>query len=385
MDIRHHTPSVSSYDDAIVTPTVINRRPNRSISGCLYDEHGRVIPASQRFGGHMGDHFPTRDTASISIATLPGARVLSGRTLYLGHYMSHYGHFLLETLSTFWNYENMDAYDQFLFHPFVFGSSLVPFAQACFDAFCIPVDRIMMVEEAMRLDHVTIPERLVKPNKSVNLALRRVYRHLSDTYSQGGSGRKYYVSRVRNSMTRGIRIILNEVSIEDYFEKHGFEVVYPETLTLPQQVALFQSADVVAGLSGSGLHNCLFMRPGTSVLEIGDSRTPRETHPMQKACYAIADVAHHLLPFSGRIVDRKTKMCVMHTNKLFDSAHRELQRLASTNDALDRPPDHVRAKKARSDIRTYQILRTYLFILARGLLGMIRNVSCAGRFLSRRR
>jgi hypothetical protein len=60
----------------------------------------------------------------------------------------------------------------------------------------------------------------------------------------------------------------NEAEMYRLFEKYGWAVIDTERLTFAQEVALFNHADAVAGLLGSGLTNVVFCRPGCSVIHI---------------------------------------------------------------------------------------------------------------------
>lgn len=99
--------------------------------------------------------------------------------------------------------------------------------------------------------------------------------------------RKIFVSRARTNHTD-----LGEMSknfsypndsriddhylLEEVFVGLGFEVIYAESIpSFEEQISIFGSAKVVAGLTGSGLTNALFMNPGGILLEIA---TPLITH-----------------------------------------------------------------------------------------------------------
>lgn len=107
--------------------------------------------------------------------------------------------------------------------------------------------------------------------------------------------RKLFVSR-RNTMVEDFlpdavnfshkndRRIDNAENLEKIFSDLGFEIVYAESLgTFEDQIRFFADARVVAGVTGSGLTNALFMRPGGVLIEIS---TPLITHsPMISAQY----------------------------------------------------------------------------------------------------
>lgn len=64
--------------------------------------------------------------------------------------------------------------------------------------------------------------------------------------------------------------------LEKIFTDLDFEVIYAESIqSFEEQISIFSSAKIVAGLTGSGLTNALFMKPGGILLEIS---TPLITH-----------------------------------------------------------------------------------------------------------
>ena len=76
------------------------------------------------------------------------------------------------------------------------------------------------------------------------------------------TGRRLFISR--KAFTQ--RVLVNESELADRLHPHGFEVIYPETLSFLEQVDLFHSADIIVGSSNSSLNNTLFCRPGSQIL-----------------------------------------------------------------------------------------------------------------------
>ena len=74
--------------------------------------------------------------------------------------------------------------------------------------------------------------------------------------------RRLFVSRGPN----GLRQLLNEDELLEICVRHGFDVVYPERLSLADQAALFSDAGYVIGVKGAALTNAIFMSPGTTVI-----------------------------------------------------------------------------------------------------------------------
>lgn len=80
----------------------------------------------------------------------------------------------------------------------------------------------------------------------------------------GSLSTRFYVSRTRyGNMSRQS---VNHADIEALFGEFGFQIVYPETMPIPEQILLFARAEQIAGEYGSGLHNTIFSNPGTRVM-----------------------------------------------------------------------------------------------------------------------
>lgn len=76
--------------------------------------------------------------------------------------------------------------------------------------------------------------------------------------------RSVYVSRSRQNS----RHLRNEAEAMTVLERHGFEVVYFEDMSLEQQVHLMLETRVFVGVHGANLTNLLFLQPGATVVEL---------------------------------------------------------------------------------------------------------------------
>jgi capsular polysaccharide biosynthesis protein len=87
--------------------------------------------------------------------------------------------------------------------------------------------------------------------------------------------KKLYVSRLLANR----RKVINEDEILTIVRKYEFTIFYPENHTFLEQVAIFSRVQYLVGTHGSGLTNLLFMRKGTSLLELHKNRTNELDHP----------------------------------------------------------------------------------------------------------
>ena len=283
-----------------VTPTVID---DGKISGCVYRADGSKVVLSERFGGWKGDLFRSDNPDLVKHPDCPKR---PGKGLYLGSLMAgHYGHFITEGLSTFWIFEEIPAgeFDYFLFNPFVFGTKIPSYALKCFEVFGIdPANVVIMGADPLAFEELVVPERLLRLNHSAAPCLKWVYQKIQSIASSSvGSGARIYLSRRKVSRRQLTRVIANEVLVEKLFMQAGFTVIYPEELSFEEQVTLYANAEIVAGPSGSSLHNSLFMRTGAKLIELGDPRYGGERAPTQMLCDLISGVETTLIPFVGTI------------------------------------------------------------------------------------
>lgn len=86
--------------------------------------------------------------------------------------------------------------------------------------------------------------------------------------------RRFFVSRRDSNRRR----VANEEEIAHALGAKGFEVVTLGGLSLTDQAALFDGADVIVAGKGAGLANLAFCRPGTRIVELSPSRSPEVRH-----------------------------------------------------------------------------------------------------------
>jgi hypothetical protein len=91
---------------------------------------------------------------------------------------------------------------------------------------------------------------------------------LADGPIRTRSYRRLFVSRARASQSRSLQ---NRARIEEIAVSAGLELVYPESLTLLEQLRLFGEANMIVGEYGSALHNSLFSFSGTTVCALRGS------------------------------------------------------------------------------------------------------------------
>lgn len=154
------------------------------------------------------------------------------------------------------------------------------------------------------LEVLNLPESLVteKPASQIHL----LHREGMESYRQvfvdrfGGDpspwGEKVFLTR------KGSRRVYNQDDIIEVAKELGFVAVAPETLTLAEQVTLFQGATHLIGPSGAGFGGLLFAKENSKVLCWQDSRLTHMTILPDLAALTDSEYWHILYePESGGI------------------------------------------------------------------------------------
>jgi capsular polysaccharide biosynthesis protein len=296
-----HEVELHEVDGAIVTAFEVDappqKAPRKTTRGAVYTSEGLLVPDSQRVGGADGDHVRAVDAERTEVVP---HQVLAGTWLYVGNWMTHFGHFLTETLPTFW--PDVDGVDGILAHPFIFSRREPSPSELALAAAAGSDDPPLIVDGAKRVERLLVPRRPFIPNTFAAPEAVAVWARVARRLGRATT-RRVFLSRQRfhaaHREAKGRphrRELLGETELDALVARLGFTVVYPEELDVVEQVRLAAGADLIAGVSGTALHLSAFAGSGTRVLELGDARAPNGL-PNQQVISSAAGHRHGLLPY----------------------------------------------------------------------------------------
>jgi capsular polysaccharide biosynthesis protein len=297
------TPSLLVVDDAFLTrvergPLRTAGGPTRYLRGAVHDATGVLVPSSQKIGGVGGHPWVPADPARTRVDA--SAQRLRGRWLYGGHWMQHFGHFVVETLSTLWPTEPDVA--GLVFHKYLRRPvEREPWMRRLLELAGyggLPIE-VVGKARSLRVDELVVPSRTVVANGWGHPEAREVWERVAAPFCADGGPAHVYLTRTgfnegqrAAGHTRSRSSLRRDRDLDRVFARAGFEVVAPELLPIDDQVRLVANARVVAGASGSALHLTAFAPRGTRVLEIGDDRNPHEPIGLQLVVDRLAEHPH---------------------------------------------------------------------------------------------
>ncbi|KAA6434876.1 glycosyltransferase family 61 protein [Agrococcus sediminis] len=235
--------------------------------GAPYDAEGKLVSSARRAGGYRGDFLHSLDQEYVELP--PGADRIEGSFYYGGLWMQHFGHFLIETLPTLWAH---DGVQPVLFHRL---GDVDSFKRELLDL-CGVTSEPIFVDRALRVEHLVVPSRPVSLNRFASPAAVRLWRRVARAAAGDASGsRRVWLSRTQaEAGGAAVNRTLGFGELDDEFASLGFEVIFPETLSIREQIEIARSSSILAGFEGSALHLSAFAHPGTKVLVLGTERRP---------------------------------------------------------------------------------------------------------------
>lgn len=335
---------------ALVTPADAPDQPPHGdgakahMRGCLYDADGAGVELAMGPGMADGNH-----ADSIDPPILPpeqrGGTWLPGRTLYLGSFMNRYGRFITEGMSRCW-LRDMGPFDHVVAYPFMEdnGKTLVQdFHRYLARLLDVPIDRIAMLRNQIVFDEIVVPEQLWACDRHVNARMRAVHERIRAAHAGRKSSGRVFLSRAPSER------LGNPLAVEEVFASFGFRIVYPEQMTMAEQLALYANCEVLGSLSGSGMLNCLFARPGLMTIEVGDRGARLNPVVRQRMANEVAQVEARFIPFGeGTEPDINPKTVRKHLRTILGEIERRGPVLLLR---LKRTLGIVKRKKAQADLR----------------------------------
>jgi capsular polysaccharide biosynthesis protein len=285
------SPTLDVVDDAFLSrasrgPLRSLQPPTRWVRGAVYDATGSLVVPSQKIGGANGYVVAPADPTTTKVGK--DAERLTGSWLYGGHWLQHFGHFILETLTTLWP-RDLEVEGLVLHKFFNRPFSVEPYQRRLLDLAGYEGLPVRVVESRpLRVDRLHVPSRAVVANGWAHPEARQVWDRIATAYRGSNGPRLVYFSRTafndaqRASGKETRTTAERDRSLDAAFAGAGFTTTRPEELSIDDQLSLVANADVLAASASSALHLACFAPTGARVIEVADDRLPARLTGMQR-------------------------------------------------------------------------------------------------------
>jgi capsular polysaccharide biosynthesis protein len=258
--------SLREYHDVVVTP------------GQVVSDDRVILPDSYRHNQarRLTNRFTEEVAPRFARLKHPGADLeeRSGTYFHLDNEVrGHFGHLLTEQLSRLWAWPQ--AKGQFPDLKLLLGTNrrteVQPYEYKVYEAAGVAPEDVVMLDEPARVERLLSATPMFSNPAYVHPRIAETWRRVGDNLAATATGgvrpsRFFCSRRIRK------RSCTNTSEVEALFEAQGFEIIFPEDLTLGDQIETFRKADVIAGFAGSGLFNMCFVDQPKRVIMLS-SRT----------------------------------------------------------------------------------------------------------------
>ena len=257
--------------------------PRKYVAGqdIVYDKNSEIVEESCILRGENKSENVTNPPQRFPDVIKKKAGYVNDRLLFMGQFMrEHYGHFLTEGISRYWyilqdterNWRIPTPNYPFGIKKFI-KAHLYPNRtqwKAVMKSFGLSRKNILYITDPIQAQEIIVPQcsmynryQIYMPHLQVT---RKVAKDIIGSSHIGRDSTPVYLSRTK--LNKKVRNYVGEELIEDYCREVGCKIVYPERLSLKQQIILFNRHDTFIGCIGAAFHTLLYRVVNTKAVNI---------------------------------------------------------------------------------------------------------------------
>lgn len=258
------TPSIWLLKNAHVMGGVITGRTSEGQMGgqLVLANDGSMIPAS--YAVMDGNKELSIDRLKLEhghphLREIAPATYLEGTYFLVGAANNHFGHAILEGLTRIWatNYLHLTLKKDIKF--IVYEGYLRRHTEDLLALAGVPLERIIHASPHDIVERLIVPDAAMRTHRSITKLQSGVWETMASQFGSEKPTRMIYLSR-RKAKDRRLK---NEPEIEKTFAEHGYEIVIPEELSVPEQIRLARESKSLAGCVGSQMYLSCFQLAGS--------------------------------------------------------------------------------------------------------------------------
>ncbi len=196
-------------------------------------------------------HLMYPETTSLQLPYIKPTQTLAQEVIYGGIFFTHWGHFLIDTLQRLWYAKGLDL-------PIVWVATWGEQTKHEVQSWQVEIFKNLgihnthiFLKEPTNFSKVHFPE----PGFSIYSHLHPQHVEFLSYHEEPVTSGKYvYFSRAN------YKGCVNEKHVEAMLRKRGWQIVYPETLSVEKQLSAISSAEVCLMIAGSAQHSMLFTK-----------------------------------------------------------------------------------------------------------------------------
>ena len=182
--------------------------------------------------------------------------------IYFGLFINHYGHFLVEVVSRLW-IEIKNPTKLPIVYTSLDGKPIKKHYLDFFELLGIDSSRLILINTPTKIKKIHIPEVSVVVGAYYTSAYKEIFDVVRSKVVPK-SFEKVYFSRTK--FNKAIKTEFGEKDIEKFMMDNGFNIFYPEKLTLVEQISIIKGCKIFSGLLCTIPHCLLFAEDGVRAI-----------------------------------------------------------------------------------------------------------------------
>ncbi len=265
LELKRHL-SVTTIDQGIILPA------RETAIGDEFFYHGGVLDSNNNFVPLSATKRHCTVKALLSGYELTEEPQYCDETvIYGGILYEHYGHVLLESISRLWYYIKHNPHHYrvvFNFVPRAYGKF-----KDFFDLLDIPYNEQTFITKPTRYKQVIIPEQSYYYGSVCHREWLTPINYMASKIP-AGKYKKIFLSRLKLQRNP----LFNEQAFFNIFKQNGYQIVYPETLSLQGQISLCKVANSLAAWEGTLALQAVFCPNGAERIILNRAIEPDVFH-----------------------------------------------------------------------------------------------------------
>jgi len=208
--------------------------------------------------------------------------------IYMGVFQPQWGHFLLEYCTRLWYALQSEDKCKIVYCGYGYDEGTYPKVfQEFFDLLGLR-EQLVDIRKPMRFKKIIIPEQSFLRNQYFTAEYRFIMDTAYKNIKKAGliPYEKIYFSRVRFIEENAPHRECGEKEIQDTFDRNGYKIFFPETLSVSEQIFYVRNCKVFAAVMGSASTNFVFASDNTEVIYIRKAPYVAETFQIDQSVNA---------------------------------------------------------------------------------------------------
>lgn len=178
--------------------------------------------------------------------------------IFGGVIIPHFGHFLIDSLSRLWYVVKNKPIINHYKIVFSCMGEIPSYVYETLDLLGLKREQVIFLRQITRYKEIIVPDQSGYTLGYVHKEYLDIYNEIFFNSIQKYNGTKYKKIFLSRAKCKSGYKIIGEDYFENFFSEHGFEILYPDEMTMLEKVFLVGNANEIATTCGTIAHYSLF-------------------------------------------------------------------------------------------------------------------------------